>query len=116
MRQLASNAISVIVTVVLLSLGTGLLASGQVAVGALCVVYAAWNVGIAGVARWGTDRVMAIPVVARPFFFGAWLVALALVILVAGRSLDWVLILPLCLLGIGLGVWVFVRARGRRRR
>ncbi len=54
-------------------------------------------------------------VVARPFFFGGWLLAMAGLVIASQMSLDWIVILPLGLLYIGLGVLLFA-AYSRERR
>ena len=100
----------------LAAIGMGALAGGRVALGLLALAYLGWTVVTWIIARRGSDRVLLGVALARPFFCGGWLVALATVIVVSRKSLDWVVILPLGLVSLGGGIVLLILTRSAGRK
>jgi hypothetical protein len=115
-RRIGCGVLESLLICGLLALGIGTLASGKYAIGALCLTYAAWAFSTWLIARRGSERAMLRVVLMRPFFLGAWLLALAVLIIAERTSLDWVVILPLALAWLALGVGLLIVARRSRRR
>ncbi len=108
-------AVFLIIWCALTALGIGSVIGGKVGLGVLALLMSA-GYAISEVAiRRGSDRAVTAVALARPFFFGGWLIGLAAVIIGERQSLDWVLILPLGLAYLGLGVLLVVvyRRSGR---
>jgi hypothetical protein len=99
----------------LTALGIGSLVAGKVALGGLSLILLGGHVVGWTIRRRGSDATLLRFVVAKPFFFGGWLIAMAGVIIASQRSLDWVLILPLGVAYIGLGVLLLALHRRSRR-
>ena len=91
----------------LAAIGAGAVAGGKVALGVLALAYVGWTIATWLISRHGSDQATLWLVLARPFFMGGWLVALASVIVLSRTSLDWVVILPLGLAWLGLGIFLF---------
>src|SRR6266542_48056 len=85
-------AVFLIIWCGLTALGVGSVIGGKVGLGVLALLMSA-GYAISEVAiRRGSDRAVTAVALARPFFFGGWLIALAAVIIGERQSLDWVLI------------------------
>ena len=92
----------------LTALGVGSVIGGKVALGVLVLVLSAGYAVSEVVIRRGSDRGVTAVALARPFFFGGWLIALAVVTIAAAQSLDWVVYLPLGLAYVGVGVLLVI--------
>jgi hypothetical protein len=99
----------------LAALGIGSLVAGKAALGVLSLILLAGFLSGSIVQRRGSDATVVRFAVARPFFFGGWLIAMAGVIIASETSLDWLLILPLGAAYIGLGAFLLVLYRRSRR-
>lgn len=111
-RQTAAGvAVGAALACGLAALGIGSLVAGKVALGVLTLIMLAGLVLEWIVRRRGSDANVVLFAVARPFFFGGWLIAIAGVIIASETSLDWVLILPLGVAYIGLGVFLLALYR-----
>jgi hypothetical protein len=105
-----------IVGCLLIAVGVGCLIGGKLALGSLTLLLLAANiVGLLALRR-GSERAVLVYAVARPLFFGAWLLALAGVIFASHTSSDWIIVLPLAFLSIGLGIALVVVLRRVRAR
>jgi len=108
-------AVFLIIWCGLTALGIGSVIGGKVGLGVLTLLMSA-GYAISEVAiRRGSDKAVTAVALARPFFFGGWLIAVAAVIIGERQSLDWVLVLPLGVAYLGLGVLLVVvhRRSGR---
>lgn len=97
------------------ALSVASLFGGKVALGVLGLLMSA-GYAVSEVVIWrGSERAVTALVLAKPFLFGAWLIAAAGVTIAARQSLDWVVYLPLgvAFLGVGVLLVVVYRRSGR---